>query len=102
MATAIWWFGYICAGLLAVVVTVGLVTAIIAAGSAVCNSWYQAGVSAGIEQARQQIRTDAWWFSEDRPTLDLLMAFGAGGGFDVSHTRERWRKARESATKGQP
>lgn len=55
-----------------------------------------------VEQAehdrlRVRLRYDAWWFSEDTPTMALLNEM-ASPCYDVAHARENWRKAR--ATKG--
>lgn len=42
---------------------------------------------------RDRILRDAWWFSEDAPTMQLLQDV-ADGRYDVSEIRERWRSLR--------
>jgi hypothetical protein len=41
---------------------------------------------------RNRLHQDAWWFSEDKPTMDLLMDLAHGT--DVSSARDKWQKAR--------
>jgi hypothetical protein len=51
------------------------------------------------------LSNDAYWFSEDEPTMKLLQDIAArigrsrGLGYDVSEARSRWRDARVVAAK---
>ena len=46
------------------------------------------------------IKADAWWFSEDVPTMNLLHRI-ASGRFDADRLRDAWREERRALESGQ-
>lgn len=61
----------------------------------VIDPWAVRVAQAEHDRFRDRIRRDAWWFSEDAPTMQLLNDI-ADGRHDVSEARERWRSMRTS------
>lgn len=58
---------------------------------------YNAGSAAERSWAQNRLRSAAWWFSEDRVTMDLLNDL-AHSNLEEWQVRDKWRKAR--ATEG--
>lgn len=63
----------------------------------VVEPWRFRVAQAEYERFRERLMTDAWWFSEDPPTMALVMEM-ASTGYDVSRARENWRRERAKAT----
>lgn len=89
--------------LLIILATIGVLTLASCAviGIAVFLDWikdvYQyrsnASYQAGQEHRSQRLENDAWWFSEDETTCDLLLNLAKG--MRVSEAREIWRQKRK-------
>lgn len=59
-------------------------------------SVFNAGREAGVKKALADLDADAFWFSEDLPTMLMLREY-ATGRQDISEVREKWRGFRRSA-----
>jgi hypothetical protein len=83
-----------------VLILIALTTILVMANEASAayraRKWVQRDqlAAANLETFRARLRNDAWWFSEDQPTLDLLQ--GLANGERVDSLREKWRDARKA------
>lgn len=53
----------------------------------------------GIQESRYRLRSDAWWFSEDEPTMRLLQDLAEP--MSVDDAREKWRERRREQKGGE-
>jgi hypothetical protein len=53
----------------------------------------------GREDARNRLKMDAWWFSEDVTTMNLISWLADGG--EVWDVRDKWRDERKRLSLGE-
>lgn len=59
----------------------------------VIQRWKVEQQGIGQRLVRDRLLRNAWWFSEDKATMDLLVAL-ATDGQNIDQIRDVWRKAR--------
>ena len=62
--------------------------------SCIFNRHFERGKQYQFNRERDRLREHSWWFSEDKPTRELLNDL-ADDGRDINDIRERWRNARK-------
>ena len=62
--------------------------------SCIFNRHFERGKQYQFNRERDRLREYSYWFSEDKPTCELLNDL-ANDGRDIGDIRERWRKARK-------